>query len=442
MSKALKPVLGLAVLCMVAVGIAACGGGGDSTGSSSSSGSSSESADISGTITVWDSEYETIPTWTKVMDKLDSEFEEQNPGVTVDRVAQPYDSWEAIYRAAFTAREGPDTMLMQPGLSGVLNFKDGLEVLNDRISPDLKEHLTQWETVTPDLTPEGEVYGIPMTTQGWVFYYNKKLFAKAGLPTEFEPKTWDEVREAGEKLKAAGIQPFTGGNKEGFENSWWFSVGFQSENTPEQTSELAEGKILWTDEAVAKAFGPLIEMQEAGLYPSDRFSTPLFTEGYPRFGEGKGAMILGFMETVGYWSEFVPALGEENVGMFMPPGDYPVATIGNVAFSIPKFAENKDGAYALLEYMASKRGMETFAEFGYLPNRDDVSLPDKYPKQAHELEEATESPDRIVAPFISATTPVIWSAIPRELNEVLQGRTSLEDAQASLQEIAEKTGSE
>jgi ABC-type glycerol-3-phosphate transport system substrate-binding protein len=194
----------------------------------------------------------------------------------------------------------------------------------------------------------------------------------------------------------------------------------------------------WTDPAIAKAFGPLMEMQEAGLYPSDRFSTPLFTEGYPSFAEGKGAMILGFWETIGYWEEFIPKLGEDNVGMFLPPGKHPIATLGNVAQGIPKFADNKDAAYALLEFMASKRGMEIFVDYGYMPNRNDVSMPAKYPKQAHELEKANNSPERIVAPFLSAPTSVIWASVPREMNQVLQGRTSLEAAQEAMQEAAEK----
>lgn len=440
MSRALKVLSALVLTLVLAGALAACGGGGGG-GSTGSSSGGSESSEISGTITVWDNEYETIPQWTKATKKVYEEFEKLHPGVKVNIVAQPYEGWEAVYRAAFTAHEGPDVMLLQPGASGILSFAQGLEPVNEYLTPDLEEHVTQWDAVTPGLTEEeGTRYGVPCTVQGWVFYYNKKMFAEAGLPTKFEPKTWAEIREAGEKLKAAGIQPFTGGNKEGFENSWWFSVGFQTENEPQQAQELAEGKIDWTDEAVTKAFKPNIEMQEAGLYPSDRFSTPLFAQGYPRFAEGKGAMILGFMETIGYWQEFVPALGEKNVGIFFPPGKHPVATLGNVTWGIPKFAKNKEAAWALLEYMVSKPGMELFAEYGYLPNRDDVTLPAKFPAQAHEIEEATKSPERIVAPFLSATSAVIWQAVPRELNQVLQGRTSLEDAQAGLQEAAEKSG--
>ncbi len=438
MGNVLRVGAGLAVLCALGLALAACGGGGGDASSSESQ--PSKAKELSGTVEVWDFEYESIPAWTKVVDKLDAEFEQLHPGVTVNRVAQPFETWEAVYRAAFAAHEGPDVMVMQPGMSGLLSFTQGLEVLNDRVSPDLREHLTQWETVTPDLSPEGEYFGVPLTQNMWVFYYNKKLFEQAGLPADFQPESWPELREVGEKLKAAGVQPFTGGNKEGYENSWWFTVGFQSENEPEQASELAQGKLPYTDEAITKAFGPAIEMQEAGLYPSDRFSTPLFTEGYARFAEGKGAITLGLMEAVGYWEEFIGKIGEKDLGFFLPPGEHPVATLGNIDLAMPKFAENKDAAWALMEFEASKQGMETFAENGYMPNRTDVSVPASFPSQPRELEQLAESPDRIVAPFLSATTPVIWEAIPKEINEVLQGRTSLEDAQSAMQEVAEKTG--
>lgn len=437
MRNRLKLVLAVALGCLLALGIAACGGGGgDDSSSADGTGASAE-----GTVTVWDFEYESFPAYTEAVDQLDAEFEKENPGVTVDRIAQPYETYEATYRAAFTAQEGPDVMAMQPGESGVLSFSKGLEVLNDRIPADIDENMTQWQVVTPGLEEEGDRYGIPVGLQGWVFYYNKEMFKKAGLPTEFEPQSWDEVREAGEKLKKAGLQAFTGGNKEGLENSWWFSVGFQSANTPEQTTELAEGELPYTDEAVTKALEPGIEMEEAGLYPSDRFTTDLFVEGYGSFAEGKGAITLGFWQNSGYWGEFNPKLGEENVGVFLPPGDTPVASIGSFALSIPVFAKNKDGAWALLEYYGGKHANEVLFSVGdNLPVRKDVTLPADAPTQAVELFEAAQESGAVVAPFAAMQSNIAFEVLPTEINQVLQGRTSLEDAQSAIQEALEKTG--
>src|SRR5690606_35716712 len=52
---------------------------------------------------------------------------------------------------------------------------------------------------------DGKKYGLPQGTDGRVLYYNKTLFRKAGLPEDWQPPSWQEIIEAGEKLKAAGV---------------------------------------------------------------------------------------------------------------------------------------------------------------------------------------------------------------------------------------------
>jgi multiple sugar transport system substrate-binding protein len=55
---------------------------------------------------------------------------------------------------------------------------------------------------------EGKRYGVPQGTDGRVLYYNKKLFADAGLPADWQPRSWDELLAAGSALKKlAGVTP-------------------------------------------------------------------------------------------------------------------------------------------------------------------------------------------------------------------------------------------
>ena len=61
---------------------------------------------------------------------------------------------------------------------------------------------TELDTVTVD----GGVYGIPMDTQAWGVFYNKKLFEQAGI--EKIPETVSELKDCVDKLNAAGITPF------------------------------------------------------------------------------------------------------------------------------------------------------------------------------------------------------------------------------------------
>ncbi|CAM3390155.1 ABC transporter substrate-binding protein [Marinicrinis lubricantis] len=57
------------------------------------------------------------------------------------------------------------------------------------------------------LTINGELTSIPFEKAGVLFYYNKDLFAQAGI-TEF-PKTWDEFFAVCEQLEASGITPIS-----------------------------------------------------------------------------------------------------------------------------------------------------------------------------------------------------------------------------------------
>lgn len=430
----------IAVIALtVGTAIAGCGGG---SGGESNGSTGDASKEVSGTVEVWDLDYEALPEYTKAANRVDAEFEKLHPEVTVHRVAQPA-GYEALYRAAFTAHEGPDVMQMQPGKSGVLSFKSGLEVINDRIGPDLKEHLTGWSSVTPSFTEEGgERYGVPFGLNGLVFYYNKKLFAKAGLPTTFEPKSWANIRGAAERLRAAGIEPFAAGDKEGIENTQWFAVGLEGASSLKKRLELGEGKIPFTDESVTKGLMPIVEFQEAGLFPSDLFSTPHTLEVYENFAEGDGAMTLGWWNSCCDASEFNPKLGEANVGFFFPPGPTALGATSNFVWSVPTFAKNKEAAWAWIEFQVSKRGLEIYDQLGgFMPNRDSVPLPTtNYPPQMREILAEVRERGTEMGTFGILPSSVAFETLPIEMNQVLQGRTSLPSAQEAMQEAVERTG--
>ncbi|MFC7384379.1 extracellular solute-binding protein [Sphaerisporangium rhizosphaerae] len=52
---------------------------------------------------------------------------------------------------------------------------------------------------------DGKKYGLPQGTDGRVLFYNKTLFAKAGLAADWQPKSWQEIIDAGTALKRAGV---------------------------------------------------------------------------------------------------------------------------------------------------------------------------------------------------------------------------------------------
>ncbi len=55
---------------------------------------------------------------------------------------------------------------------------------------------------------DGKKYGLPSGTDGRVVFYNKQLFARAGLPTDWQPKSWDDIVNTARKLKSlSGVTP-------------------------------------------------------------------------------------------------------------------------------------------------------------------------------------------------------------------------------------------
>ncbi|WP_312888868.1 extracellular solute-binding protein [Nonomuraea rhodomycinica] len=61
------------------------------------------------------------------------------------------------------------------------------------------------EAVQGLATYNGKKYALPIGTDGRVLYFSKPLFQKAGLPADWQPKSWQEVLDAAAKLKAAGV---------------------------------------------------------------------------------------------------------------------------------------------------------------------------------------------------------------------------------------------
>ena len=69
-----------------------------------------------------------------------------------------------------------------------------------------------WSRITQSVQAlgqyQGKRYGVPNGTDGRVIFFNKKLFAQAGLPADWQPASWQDVYDAAAKLKTLpGVTP-------------------------------------------------------------------------------------------------------------------------------------------------------------------------------------------------------------------------------------------
>ncbi|MGV9328772.1 extracellular solute-binding protein [Streptosporangium sandarakinum] len=199
MNKRIIGVAGAGVAAALA--LSACGSGGGEGGGGE------KAADGSVTLKLVAADYGGGPSspdggdkfWKSVVD----EFQAANPKIKVDVQVI---NWNDIDKQVATmVQNGQVPDILQTGdYSGFV--KDGLlyktdEVLSPKTQSDLLTKFADYGKV------DGTAYGIPFVSSARALFYNKDLFAKAGISDP--PKTWDELKADAEKLKKAGVsQPF------------------------------------------------------------------------------------------------------------------------------------------------------------------------------------------------------------------------------------------
>ncbi|OLE23173.1 MAG: ABC transporter substrate-binding protein [Actinobacteria bacterium 13_1_20CM_3_71_11] len=88
-----------------------------------------------------------------------------------------------------------------------------IKPLEDLVGKDKADAWDGWAQIPPSVqnnaTYKNKRYGVPAGTDGRVIYFNRKLFGQAGLPADWQPKSWDDIISAGQALKARlpGVTP-------------------------------------------------------------------------------------------------------------------------------------------------------------------------------------------------------------------------------------------
>jgi multiple sugar transport system substrate-binding protein len=187
------------------VALAGCG--------SSSSGASGGAGGDANALTV---AYQRTSQFTQldaVLKKAKAEYEAAHQGKTVKLVPIEAEQDQYFTKLALMNRS--------PSTAPDVIYEDSFQVRSDAaagyLSP-IDEQLAKWSDWSQfddtakqaGLGDDGKTYGVSMGTDTRALYYNKELYAKAGLPTEWQPKTWDDVLAAARTIKAKvpGVTPF------------------------------------------------------------------------------------------------------------------------------------------------------------------------------------------------------------------------------------------
>lgn len=217
--------------------------------------------------------------------KMEYDYEKENNGIKLKFVTYGGGAdYEYGLISKFQAGEAPD-VYVNGGYAKLNLWLDKAEDLSDQPWVGGIE-----EGALAPVTRDGKIYGMPQAIEGFGFAYNKALFEKAGIKTL--PDTLDKLETACEKLKSAGIQPFSNSYAE-----WWV-LGMHNfnlllvhqPNTQKFINDIASGKTKIKDNAYVSGWVRLLDLTlEYGQ------NNPTVTGDYVTsandFFAGKAAMI-------------------------------------------------------------------------------------------------------------------------------------------------------
>lgn len=311
-------------------------------------------------ITVWDWK-SGDPAAAPYFDKAKEIFEAAHPGVTVNFVMQPNDQYYTLLGTALSSDGGPDLFLLNGGAQAKARFANALK-LDDKIG-DLKAHLAG----LPEFSDATGIYALPLTIQGFPVYYNKKLYADAGLDPNAAPKSWDDLKKVCDAIIAKGAVPcFALGNKEGFGMEFWFSSIAASLWTADEQAAFAAGKLPYSSPQVKAVLQSWVDANAAGWFPKGANSIAKFMDEYEGFERGEGANTIGLISDVAHWKDFENFLGAENVGEYMLPAPGGAAAklpaSGGIGYAVNAKSPNADLAVALDMVLASPEALQVFMD--------------------------------------------------------------------------------
>ncbi|GGS96640.1 extracellular solute-binding protein [Nonomuraea spiralis] len=147
------------------------------------------------------------------------DFEAAHPNVTIKATVLENDAYKAKLTTITQSGKAPDVFVTWGG--GVLKQQIDAGLVKD-VSGDVAPVL---DTFTPAALSayqfDGKTYGLP-TDIGLVgFWYNKQLFAKAGISAP--PATWAEFLDDVKKLKASGVTPIALAGKEKWPGHYYWA---------------------------------------------------------------------------------------------------------------------------------------------------------------------------------------------------------------------------
>lgn len=445
---------------LVAMGVATAMVAGCTAGAETSSSPTGAASGSTIEIDVWTHEFE--PLQAAMLEKWIPEFEALNEGVRINLTTVPLAgvvTYDAKLLASLSTGTGPDLWDM-----GDWSFKQMLD--NDYLAPmdpsafgygsqaELIGHYK--EGSTDAMQKDGSLYGAISEFNTMRLFYNKDVFAEAGIPelSEDVPISWDEVGEIGRKLYTEdnGVVTRMGlqfGFYANFRAPQWYAQNFYTLMRQYGQDDLyIDGTAAADTEAVRNAFDLMYQ-----LTFEDKAYDPTFVQNwFADMPQGRTAMVQA-----GTWypgAASANADGEFNFGVAPVPVVDPanpetykdVSWLWGWAVNAASSGPEQQVAQDLLAFILGKKGESEqaaywFAQMGYLQPTNDFLNSEAYAATIVEKPWLQGFIDALSDYEISAvqhSSDIVGEALIRAIDSVVYDRKTGAEAANALQKELER----
>ena len=312
------------------------------------------------------------PAQKAVWEKIAKDYNAEHKGVTVQFKYLENEAFKAKLPTMLQSNDRPDLFYSWSG--GVMQAQDKAGFLKDITADVGPVEATMAPTAVDAFKVDGKVVGVPFEVGEVAFYYNKKLFEKAGVKAE-EIKSWDDFLGAVKKLKAAGITPIVVGAGEKWPMHFYYSYLVMRIGGETALADAKAGKDGGFKNATfAEAGKRLRELAALEPFQPGYLSTK-HTESAGIFGDGKAAMdLMGqwLLAMQGQFSVSGKGLPAEDIGILSFPtlsGGKGKATdtLGGINGWLVTKSAPKEAAEFLKFFAQEKYQREVAALGSYIP---------------------------------------------------------------------------
>ncbi|MFF1828318.1 ABC transporter substrate-binding protein [Paenarthrobacter sp. NPDC058040] len=314
------------------------------------------------TLTVW--------SWDGTVKEAVPGFQKLHPNVTVKVVnaGSSTDEYTALDNAIQAGSGVPDIAMFEYFSLPLFAIPGKLTDLSEFGAKDLAKDYVEaaWGNVTID----GKPYGLPSDYGPAAMFYNQAVLEQAGVTKP--PATWDEYYDAAKKVRALGGDHYI--TNDSADIFMLMSLMWEGGGRPfkvDGTSVTIDFKDAGSSRAVA---------YWQKLIDEDLVNTKV-TGWSDDWNRGLNEGTLATQLIGGWFTSTLPERAPDAAGNFriaqLPQwnaGETSGAENGGSAMAIPAAAQNKEAAYAFLEYFTHGDGLQSRIDAGaFVPNLSNLN---------------------------------------------------------------------